>query len=120
MLDTVQQNQCRGRQMSETERKSFESEFATKVITKAWRDPAYRARLVADPRAALSEAGVEAPAHLDFKVVENTDTLVHLILPPPPSAEISEESLALVSGGWIPAAQTHFGLGLGDPRFGKD
>ena len=95
-----------GRQMAETEKQSFESEFATKAIAKAWSDPAYKARLVADPRAALAEVGISAPEKLNFKVVENTDDLVHLILPPPPSGELSEESLALVSGGWIPAAMT--------------
>jgi D-alanyl-D-alanine carboxypeptidase len=83
--------------MSETE-KSFESEFATKVITRAWGDPEYKTKLMTDPRAALAEAGLNAPAGLDIKVVENTNNVVHLVLPPPPSAEISEESLALVSG----------------------
>ena len=97
--------------MSETEKQSFKSQFATKVITKAWGDPKYKARLMADPRAALAEAGVEPPPGLDFKVVENTNKVVHLVLPPPPSAELSEESLALVAGGWIPAARTHFDLG---------
>jgi len=96
--------------MTATEKKSFESEFATKVITKAWGDPAYKARLLSEPRKVLSEAGLNPPPNLDVKVVENTNNLVHLVLPPPPSAEISEDSLALVSGGWIPAARTHFDL----------
>jgi hypothetical protein len=111
MLVLFSKISVRRRQMSEAEKKSFESEFATKVITKAWSDPAYKAKLVADPRAALAEAGLNAPANLNIKVVENTNSLVHLVLPPPPSAELSEESLAMVSGGWIPAARTHFDLG---------
>jgi hypothetical protein len=94
--------------MSDTEKPSFDSQFANKVITKAWSDPKYKERLLANPRAALAEAGVSVPASLDFKVVENTNKLVHLVLPPPPSKELSEESLALVAGGWIPAARTHF------------
>ena len=84
------------------EKQSFESEFATKAITKAWSDPAYKKRLMADPRAALAEAGISVPVNLNFKVVENTGTLVHLILPPPPSGEVSEESLAQASGGIQP------------------
>lgn len=92
--------------MADTENKSFESEYATKAIAKAWSDPAFKAKLLADPRAALAEVGIITPEKLNFKVVENTDDLVHLILPPPPSDELSEESLALVSGGWIPAALT--------------
>jgi hypothetical protein len=86
--------------MSDTEKQSFDSEFANKVITKAWSDPKYKERLLANPRAALAEAGVSVPVSLDFKVVENTNKLVHLVLPPPPSKEeLSEESLALVVGG---------------------
>jgi len=92
--------------MADAPKNSFESEFATKAIAKAWSDPAYKARLLADPQAALAEVGVSAPENLKFKVVENTADVVHLILPPPPSGELSEESLALVSGGWIPAAMT--------------
>jgi hypothetical protein len=89
--------------MSEKD-KSFQSEFATKVITRAWSDPAYKAKLLADPHTALAEAGLQALAGLTIKVVENTDSLVHLVLPAPPTGEISEESLAQVSGGlW----QTH-------------
>lgn len=84
--------------MSETD-KSFESAFATKVVTRAWSGPAYKAKLMADPHGALAEAGLEAPAGLRIKVVENTDDLVHLVLPAPPTGEISEESLAQVAGG---------------------
>jgi hypothetical protein len=92
--------------MEETPKNSFESEFATQAIARAWSDPAYKARLLADPHAALAEVGISTPENLKFKVVENTGDVVHLILPPPPSGELSEESLALVSGGWIPAALT--------------
>ena len=87
----------------------FESEFATKVIPRAWRDQQFKARLLANPRAALEEAGVTPPPNMNLRVVENTDNTAHLILPPPPSAEIDEESLAVISGGWIPAARLTFG-----------
>jgi len=88
--------------MAASAKQSFESEFATKVITKAWSDPAYKAKLLADPRAALAEVGYTMPANLNFKVVENTSTLVHLILPPPPSDELRDEALGRVSGGINP------------------
>jgi Nitrile hydratase, alpha chain len=92
-------------EMSGTEKESFESQFE-KVFTKAWADPKYKARLISDPRAAIVEADVSLPASLDFKVVENTNKLVHLIIPPPP-AELSEESLALVAGGMSPIFRAH-------------
>jgi hypothetical protein len=88
----------------------FEHGFATQVISKAWKDPQFKEKLLSDPRAALEEAGIKPPAGVEIKVVENTAHTAHLVLPPPPSPEISEESLALVSGGWIPAARLTFGL----------
>src|SRR5215468_8527734 len=87
-----------GAPMPEAE-SSFASEFATKVITKAWADPAYKARLLADPHQVLTEAGLNPPSDLKIKVVENTNHLVHLVLPPPPPSEVSERELDMVSGG---------------------
>ena len=71
----------------------------SKVIAKAWSDPAFKARLLSNPQAALVEAGVEVPAGVTVKVVEDTETTRHLILPPPPEGELSEEALEKVAGG---------------------
>jgi hypothetical protein len=70
-----------------------------KVVTRAWRDPAFKAKLKADPEAALKEAGVALPAGLKVTVVENTAQHFHLVLPPKPSAELSDELLDKVAGG---------------------
>lgn len=70
-----------------------------KVIARAWRDPAYKARLLADPLGALQEAGVAVPAGMAVKVVENTDKHVHFVLPPKPTDELSDEALDKVAGG---------------------
>ena len=70
-----------------------------KIIARAWRDPAFKASVLADPHAALKEAGVDVPAGVTVKVVENTDTHVHLVLPPKPSGELSDEALARVAAG---------------------
>jgi hypothetical protein len=97
--------------MSETEEQNFQSQFLTKAITKAWRDPKYRERLKSDPRAALSEAGVtmSVPAGLEIKVVEDTTNLMHLILPPPPSdGELSDKDLALIAAGTYLNARLDF------------
>jgi hypothetical protein len=70
-----------------------------KVVARAWRDPAFKAKLKADPEAALKEAGVALPAGLKVTVVENTAQHFHLILPPKPSAELSDQQLDKVAGG---------------------
>jgi Nitrile hydratase, alpha chain len=70
-----------------------------KIIAKAWCDPAFKARLLADPHAALAGEGISVLAGVTVKVVENTATEVHLVLPPKPAGELSDEQLATVAGG---------------------
>ena len=71
-----------------------------KIIARAWRDPAFKAKLIADPHATLKEAGVAMPEGVTVKVVENTDTHYNLVLPPRPSGELSDEALDKVAGGY--------------------
>ena len=76
-----------------------EPEFG-KIIAKAWRDPAFKAELIANPAAALKAEGIDVPAGMTVTVVENTDKQFHLVLPPPRSTdELSEDDLETVAGG---------------------
>ncbi len=69
------------------------------LVARAWADPAFKARLLADPAAVLEENGL-APAGKQFKVVEDTDEVVHLVLPGRPGPqELSEEELQPVAVG---------------------
>ncbi len=43
--------------------------------------------------------GIDVPAGMTVTVVENTDKLFHLVLPPVPSDELSDEALDAVAGG---------------------
>jgi hypothetical protein len=70
-----------------------------KIIAKAWRDPAFKAALIANPAAALKAEGIDVPAGMAVTVLENTDKQFHLILPPVPSDALSDEALDAVSGG---------------------
>ena len=47
----------------------------------------------------LKSAGVDMPAGVTVKVVENTDKHVHLVLPPKPTGDISDESLEKIAAG---------------------
>jgi len=82
--------------MSDTEQKKAAS--YGKIIARAWRDPAFKAKLIANPGAILKEAGVTVPAGVTLKVVENTDTHFHLVLPAKPTGELSDESLDKAAG----------------------
>ena len=72
------------------------------IIAKAWRDPAFKAELIANPAAALEAEGINVPAGMVVTVVENTDKQFHLVLPPVPSDELSDEALDAVAGGRLP------------------
>lgn len=61
------------------------------IIAKAWSDPAFKAKLLADPNAALKELGVAVAAGKTVKVVENADRHLHLVLPPKPSGQLSAD-----------------------------
>ena len=51
-----------------------------RIVARAWVDPAYRARLVADPKAAAAELGIDASSVTEVVVVENSDDVHHLVV----------------------------------------
>lgn len=81
----------------------------TQAIVRASTDPAYRARLLADPRTALAEEGLEVPPGIDVRIHENTDNKIVAVLPGPQLAEIRERTRQLPSG---PVADVPSGLTL--------
>lgn len=70
----------------------------SQLIAKTWADEAFKRQLLADPTAVLKAEGLALPSGLTVKVVENTEQLFHLVLPPKPT-ELSDDSLDRVSGG---------------------
>jgi hypothetical protein len=68
------------------------------VITKAWNDESFKQRLLADTMAVLKEEGVDVPAGLEVRAVENTEKLVHMIIPlKPASEEFKSAKLLLIA-----------------------
>jgi hypothetical protein len=70
----------------------------SQLIAKCWADEGFKQKVLADPAATLKAEGVELPAGLSFKAHENTDKVVHLVIPAKPT-DLSEEDLANVTGG---------------------
>ena len=86
------------------------TELKTKILTKAAEDSDFRARLLTDPKAAISaETGVTVPEGFHVAVHEDSGTTAHLVLPPSPA--LTEAELAAVAGG------SHVG-GQAPPDFG--
>jgi nitrile hydratase len=61
-----------------------------------YKSPAYRSRVVVDPRSVLSEFGVELPAQTEIRVWDSTSEIRYLVVPmrPPGTDGWSEEELA--------------------------
>ena len=97
-----------------------------RVVARAWVDPDYKARLLADPSAALAELGYPLPDTTpQLAVVENTPTVHHLVvctlcscyprmlLGPPPDwyKSLAYRSRAVIDPRGV---MREFGLDVGD------
>ncbi len=71
------------------------------VIARAWSDPDFKVQLLNDPKTVLAGYGVDVPAGLDIKIVENTADTMHIVLPAVPSqaGDLSDEDLQNLAGG---------------------
>lgn len=76
-----------------------ERQEAWGAVARACReDPEYRARMEADPKAALAEAGVDI-GDGEVRVVVDTDEVRHMVLPLDPNSNLADERLAGIAGG---------------------
>jgi nitrile hydratase len=50
------------------------------LVARAWVDPAFKQRLLNDPKAACAEMGVDASGLTEFVVLENTETVHNLVV----------------------------------------
>src|SRR5262245_61529391 len=51
-----------------------------RLVARAWVDPAFKARLLADAKAAVAEMGIETGALLTFVAVENTEQVHNVVV----------------------------------------
>jgi hypothetical protein len=77
------------------------------IVGRAWADDDFSQRLLADPAGVLKEYDLAPPAGTRIEVIEDpdrapedSDRVIHLVLPAKPSAEeLSEDELCSVGGG---------------------
>ncbi len=62
------------------------------VITKAWVDPSFKERLIANPKKILEQEGVHCSGK-EIEIVENTRNKNYLILPEKPHGQLSEKEM---------------------------
>jgi len=72
---------------------SAEDTLKAKIIQKAWEDAAFKAQLLADPKAAIQAAfGVVIPVDVEIATVEETMSKYYLVIPPNPSDVLNSSS----------------------------
>lgn len=54
--------------------------LGARVVARAWTDPAFKARLLADTRAALLELGIDIGSLAEFRTVENTPGVHNVVV----------------------------------------
>jgi|SRR3981081_2843860 hypothetical protein len=71
-----------------------------RVVTRAWSDPTYKSRLMADPHGVLAEAGLSVAPEVKINVIENSDKVLNIVLPPPlEEGVLSHDELDRIAGG---------------------
>ncbi|MGE5398635.1 MAG: NHLP leader peptide family RiPP precursor [Chitinophagales bacterium] len=85
------------------EKRNEQAEKMGKIISQCWTDEAFKKRFIADPATVMKEVGMELPAGVEFQVVENTDQVKYILLPPKQD-ELNDEQLDEVTGGSVFAA----------------
>ena len=72
------------------------------LFAACWKDEELKARFMSDPKAVLTEYGLDVPDGIDVNVVENSDNTVHITMPagPTDAAELSDEELSAAAGGY--------------------
>lgn len=79
------------------------SDFNTiwaKIIARAWKEPAFKQKLLKDPKAVLKEYKIDLPAGTKAIVHANEKNTIHLTLPEMPSnvtATVSDEELRKIA-----------------------
>jgi hypothetical protein len=80
-------------------------DLQAQVIARAVQDPAFRARLLAEPRAAFAELGLSIPPEVKIDAVEETAGQYYLVLPAleragrRAGASLSDAQLEAIAGG---------------------
>jgi hypothetical protein len=68
------------------------------LVAKAWSDDDLKQRLLNEPAAVLAEQGIDVPPGVELRVVEDTENVCHLVLPPSPAGDLIDEELTASIG----------------------
>jgi hypothetical protein len=85
--------------------KNINEDVRAKIITKAWKDPAFRKKLLIKPKETLKEMGVSIPDTVQVRIQEDDAQHFTFVLPPAPAHahELDETELKKIAA----AGQSH-------------
>jgi hypothetical protein len=71
------------------------------ILARAWKDPEFKKKLLANPRSVFKELGYELPPNENIVVHEDSKNTHHFILPSQPAQarEMSDADLRKIAGG---------------------
>ncbi len=74
-------------------------DIRAKIIAKAWKDPAFRKKLIAKPKETLKEMGYDIPANVEVRIQEDDARHFTFLLPPAPTnaTELDEADLKQIA-----------------------
>jgi len=76
-----------------------EEKLKDELITRAWKDPAFRALALKDPNRALIEMGAQPPADFKVTILADEPGRLHWVIPVESEEELLEADLEAVAGG---------------------
>ncbi len=80
---------------------SKNEDIRAKIIAKAWKDPAFRKKLITKPKETLKEMGYDVPANVEVRIQEDDTRHYTFVLPIAPKniTELDEAELKNVAAG---------------------
>ena len=82
----------------------------SKIIARAWADEEFKKRLIQNPQEVFKEYGI-AQKGVQYKIHENTEKEIHLMLPPVPAEGLSEETLREIAAAGYGGCATQSNCG---------
>ncbi len=80
-----------------------DDEIRAKIIAKAWKDPAFRKKLIAKPTETLKEMGYNIPENSEVRIQQDDARHFTFVLPPAPSniGELDDANLKQIAAAGI-------------------
>lgn len=84
-----------------TKKHSKERNAYAAIVARAWKDPAFKTKLLKHPKEAFKEVGIDLPPNVKIHVIEDKPDNITFVLPPAAASvgEMSDQELEKVAGG---------------------